>query len=281
MIGEIRSESFRLCARSLGAELTSFCDLRGGEYEYIWQNREIWNGQSPLLFPIVGRLKGDRYRLNGREYSLNKHGFARRSEFRLETQGETEMTFLLTDSAQTLERYPFPFELRAHYALTADGFVMETRVRNTGAETMWFSLGAHPGFRCEMGDQIVMDAEETVSAFLLGENGLREPEQVPVFDHSRQLVLAPDTFARDALIFDGLKSRGAALVRRNGRNVHVDFGGASCLGLWARPGAEYVCIEPWYGVDDRWDADGDFTRKERIQSLEPGAEFAFPVTVKV
>ena len=134
MIGEIRSESFRLRARSLGAELTSFCDLRGGEYEYIWQNREIWNGQSPLLFPIVGRLKGDRYRLNGREYSLNKHGFARRSEFMLETQGETEMTFLLTDSAQTLERYPFPFELRAHYALTADGFVMETRVRNTGAE---------------------------------------------------------------------------------------------------------------------------------------------------
>ena len=153
----------------------------------------------------------------------------------LEAQGETEMTFLLTDSAQTLERYPFPFELRAHYALTADGFVMETRVRNTGAETMWFSLGAHPGFRCEMGDQIVMDAEETVSAFRLGENGLREPEQVPVFDHSRQLVLAPDTFARDALIFDGLKSRGAALVRRNGRNVHVDFGGAPCLGLWASP----------------------------------------------
>ena len=228
----------------------------------------------------MDRLKGGCYRLNGREYHLSKHGFARRSEFALESQSGTEMTFLLTDSAQTLEVYPFPFELRAHYALTASGFVMELRVRNTGVETMRFSLGAHPGFQCEMGDRIVMDAEETVSAFRLGENGLREPEQVPVFDHSRQLVLAPDTFARDALIFDGLKSRGAALVRRNGRNVHVDFGGAPCLGLWARPGAEYVCIEPWYGVDDRWDADGDFTRKERIQSLEPGAEFAFPVTVK-
>lgn len=281
MIGEIRSESFRLRARSLGAELTSFCDLRGGEYEYIWQRSPVWNGQSPLLFPVVGRLKGGRYRLNGREYHLSKHGFARRSEFALESQSGTEMTFLLTDSAQTLEVYPFPFELRAHYALTANGFVMELRVRNTGVETMRFSLGAHPGFQCEMGDRIVMDAEETAGAFLLGESGLRGSEQIPVFDHSRQIVLAPDTFARDALIFDGLKSRGATLVRRNGRNVHVDFGGAPCLGLWAKPGAEYVCIEPWYGVDDRWDADGDFEHKERIQSLEPGAEFAFPVAVTV
>ena len=281
MIGEIRSESFRLRARSLGAELTSFCDLRGGEYEYIWQRSPVWNGQSPLLFPVVGRLKGGCYRLNGREYHLSKHGFARRSEFALESQSGTEITFLLTDSAQTLEVYPFPFELRAHYALTASGFVMELRVRNTGVETMRFSLGAHPGFQCEMGDRIVMDAEETAGAFLLGESGLRGSEQIPVFDHSRQIVLAPDTFARDALIFDGLKSRGATLVRRNGRNVHVDFGGAPCLGLWAKPGAEYVCIEPWYGVDDRWDADGDFTRKERIQSLEPGAEFAFPVAVTV
>ena len=281
MIGEIRSESFRLRARSLGAELTSFCDLRGGEYEYIWQRSPVWDGQSPLLFPVVGRLRDGGYFLNGRRYSLSKHGFARRSEFALEAQDETEMTFLLTDSAQTLESYPFPFELRVHYALMADGFVMETRVRNTGAETMWFSLGAHPGFQCEMGDKIVMDAEETADAFLLGENGLCGPAKIPVFDHSRQLVLAPDTFARDALIFDGLKSRGAALVRQNGRNVHVDFGGAPCLGLWAKPGAEYVCIEPWYGVDDRWDADGDFTHKERIRSLEPGAEFAFPVTVTI
>ena len=229
----------------------------------------------------MGRLKGGCYRLNGREYHLSKHGFARRSEFALESQSGTEMTFLLTDSAQTLEVYPFPFELRAHYALTASGFVMELRVRNTGVETMRFSLGAHPGFQCEMGDRIVMDAEETAGAFLLGESGLRGSEQIPVFDHSRQIVLAPDTFARDALIFDGLKSRGATLVRRNGRNVHVDFGGAPCLGLWAKPGAEYVCIEPWYGVDDRWDADGDFEHKERIQSLEPGAEFAFPVAVTV
>ena len=229
----------------------------------------------------MDRLKGGCYHLNGREYHLSKHGFARRSEFALESQSGTEMTFLLTDSAQTLEVYPFPFELRAHYALTASGFVMELRVRNTGVETMRFSLGAHPDFQCEMGDRIVMDAEETAGAFLLGESGLRGSEQIPVFDHSRQIVLAPDTFARDALIFDGLKSRGAALVRWNGRNVHVDFGGAPCLGLWAKPGAEYVCIEPWYGVDDRWDADGDFEHKERIQSLEPGAEFAFPVAVTV
>lgn len=281
MIGEIHNEFFRLRACSMGAELTSFCDLRGGETEYLWQRSPVWNGQSPLLFPVVGRLRDNGYTLGGRAYSLSKHGFARRSEFALERQSESEMTFLLNDSPETLQSYPFPFELRVRYALKSDGFVMEMRVRNVGSETMLFSIGAHPGFQCAMGDRIVMDEEETASAFLLGENGLRGPAQIPVFDHSRQLVLGPDTFAKDALLFDSLKSRGATLVRQNGRSAHVDFGGAPCLGLWAKPGAEYVCIEPWYGIDDRWDTDGDFARKEFIQSLPPGEEFVFPVTVRV
>ena len=104
---------------------------------------------------------------------------------------------------------------------------------------------------------------------------------LPVFENSRELVITPDVFAEDALIFDGLKSKGATVVKTDGRNVHVDFGGAPCLGIWAKPGAKYVCIEPWYGIDDRFDAQHDFTRKERICSLEAGKEFVFPVTIQV
>ena len=278
MMHTIENDRFRVSALETGAELTSFWDKRE-QHEYLWQKSEVWMGQSPLLFPVVGKLRNDAYCLHGRQYHLPKHGFARRAEFALERREPQEMTFLLTDSPQTRESYPFAFELRVDYAMREDGFTMRFRVKNPGTETMYFSLGAHPGFRCAMGDRVVMDLEETAGAYRLGKDGLRGMHPIPVFHHSREIVITPEVFAEDALIFDGLRSSGATLVRNNGKSVHVDFGGAPCLGLWAKPGAEYVCIEPWYGIDDRRDTNVDFSRKERICALAAGTEFIFPVTV--
>lgn len=280
MIHTIENEHFRVSAREVGAELCSF--LRKDEnYEYLRQQDAVWEGQSPLLFPIVGRLREDIYRLNGKEYTLEKHGFALKLPFALEAHSKDEMTFLLTDSEETRKSYPFPFELRVRYHFTEGGFMMEHRVKNTGKETMYFSIGAHPGFFCDMGDRIVMDETETAAAFQLDENALRAEKTLPVFDNSREITITPTLFDNDALIFDGLKSKGASLIRRNGKNVHVDFGGAPCLGIWAKPGADYVCIEPWYGIDDRYHAGQDFTRKERICALSAGCEFIFPVTITI
>lgn len=276
MIYTISNSRFRLSADDLGAELASFAE---GDYEYIWQRCDIWNGQSPLLFPIVGRLREDTYELNGKSYTLAKHGFARKSRFTLESHSDCEMTFLLEESEATLAVFPYPFQLRVHYRFTENGFVTEHSVTNTGKETMYFSMGAHPGFQCEMGDKIVMDEPETASAFRLDENALRGPDTEPVLNNSTDIEITPTVFAADALIFDGLRSKGCTLRRAKGRDVHVDFGGAPCLGLWAKPGAPYVCIEPWYGIDDRYNAGHDFTKKERICSLEAGKTFVFPVTV--
>lgn len=219
----IENERFRVGAVETGAELSSFIDR--GE-ELLWQGGEIWNGRSPLLFPVVGRLREDTYCLGEKTYVIPKHGFSRKAQFALESSSKDEMTFLLTDSAETRGCFPFPFELRVHYFFAEGGFVMEHRVKNTGDETMYFSIGAHPGFQCAMGDKVVMDEMETAAAFRLDENGLRAEKQTPVFDASREVVVTPDVFADDALIFDGLKSRGCALERADGRRIHVDFGGA-------------------------------------------------------
>jgi len=278
MIYTIENEYFRVSARHIGAELCSFI-RKDGNYQYLRQQDAVWNGQSPLLFPIVGRLREDRYQVCGKEYTLKKHGFALKLPFAVEKHSKDEMTFLLTDSEATKESYPFPFELRVHYYFTTNGFVMEHRVKNTGKETMYFSIGAHPGFFCDMGDKIVMDEPETADAFQLDKNALRAEKTLPVFHNSREITVTPTVFENDALIFDGLKSRGASLIRQNGNSVHVDFGGAPCLGIWAKPGASYVCIEPWYGIDDRYNAGHDFTKKERICALSAGCEFVFPVTI--
>ena len=281
MIYTIDNGTFRLSARSMGAEMCSFTDLRGGEYEYIWQGSDAWKGPSPLLFPIVGKLRDDAYELNGVRYTMAKHGFAKKSEFALEEKTEDSMTFLLTDSEATRANYPFAFELRVCYRLTEDGFVIEYRVKNINDREMYFSIGAHPGFACEMGDLLVMDENETAGAFQFDADYLRDPNTLPVFDNSPEIEITPTLFAKDALVFDGLKSRGMTLKRANGRSVHVDFGGAPSLGLWAKPGEKYVCIEPWYGIDDIAGADPDFTRKERICRAEAGEEFLFPVTVRL
>lgn len=278
MICMIQNRTFRVAAKSMGAELTSFVDRRTGE-ELLWQGLEIWDGQSLLLFPVVGRLREDIYCLGDRTYTIAKHGFARKTDFALESATDTDMTFLMTETPETLACFPFPFELRVKYSFTEGGFVMEHRVKNTGSETMYFSIGAHPGFQIEMGDRVVMDEPETAAAFRLDENALRAKEMLHVFDNSRELVITKDIFADDALIFDGLKSKGCTVERANGRKIHVDFGGAPCLGIWAKPGAPYVCIEPWYGIDDACDAGHDFTQKYRILSLDAGEEFVFPVTI--
>ncbi len=283
MIYTIENERFRISARTVGAELCAFTEKTAdGEYEHLWEgNPDIWAGQSPLLFPIVGRLKGDTYTLDEKTYEMAKHGFAKRMEFALESRNATSMTFLLTDQPETHLGFPYNFALRVVYRFVENGFQMEFRVYNPGDKTMYFSIGAHPAFRIALGDQVVMDRCETLSAYKLNEDFLLAKEMQPIFCDSRALVITEHLFDNDALIFDGMKSRGASVVRADGHNVHVDFGGAPTLGIWAKPAAPYVCIEPWYGIDDAWDAGRDIKKKHRILALGAGETFVFPVTVTV
>ena len=249
MIYSIENETYRVSVKSEGAELCSFYDKKA-DHEYIWEgDPAFWTGTSPLLFPIVGRLRDDIYHLNGKEYHMPKHGFAKKMEFEVEVQTADELVFLLRDTEETRVGFPYAFELRVRYAFVDRGFVMEFSVRNLNDETMYFSLGAHPAFAIALGDKVVLDEAETLDAFKLDENYLRGKVQQPVFDNSRELVITAETFAKDALIFDGIKSKGASVIRANGKNVHVAFD-APCLGIWAKPAAPYVCIEPWHGIDD-------------------------------
>jgi len=204
MIYSMENDTWRVSVDSVGAELRSFYDKKAG-HEYIWRgNPEIWSGTSPLLFPIVGRLRDDVYHLNGKEYQLSKHGFASKMEFVLEKITDCEMIFLLQDTEETRIHFPFTFALRASYTFIERGFVMEFSVLNLSGETMYFSLGAHPGFSIDSGDKVVLDEAETLNAFKLDENFLRGRNRQLVFDNSKELVLTPTLFEEDALIFDGI-----------------------------------------------------------------------------
>ena len=255
-----------------GAELKSV--VKDGK-EYLWDgNPDIWSGQAPLLFPICGGLKDDKYRFEGKEYTLKKHGFARLSEFEIERKEEASITFILRSKEEIKKQYPFDFELRVTYTLLDNKIDVAYSVKNVGSGDMYFSIGAHEGYACSGGIEeysLVFDKEEDFKCNILHGNLLG-------FDtysvgKGRELELKYDFFAIDALTFLNLKSRGVDLVHKTtGKSLRVEYDGFDYLFVWTKPNANYICIEPWCGIPDFVDSDFDITKKRGIVKLEANGE---------
>lgn len=284
MVYSIQNEQICASIQSLGAQLCSLREASTGR-EHLWQgDPAVWNGQAPLLFPNIGRLRGDVYRLGNREYSLPKHGFARRREFALESQSSSQLTLLLRDDEQTRASYPFSFELRLTFSLEGNALSMRHSVVNTGEVDMPFCLGAHPGFFCAEGDVLALDAPETLALYRLdGEKGLMKDEPVPYPVPEGRFALSSALFQKDAMVFDGIRSRSVTLLRQDGSRVRVEYDRAPCLGVWSqpKPPLRYVCLEPWFGMGDFVDFTGEFFEKRHCQILAPGQAFMFPLRIVI
>jgi galactose mutarotase-like enzyme len=274
---------------SLGAELLSLTDGEGREYMTDADPR-WWTGHAPLLFPIVGRLKGNAYRLDGRTYSLAKHGFARKRPFACVDQDRRggRARFLLEADAETLESYPFRFELDVLFEIAGLTLTLTATVRNRDSRPMPFSFGFHPAFAWPLpgggrkeAHRIVFAQDEPepirridpASALLLP-----EPEPTPVTGR----VLAPRAalFEKDALIWDRLNSRSVAFAGE-GAALEIAFPDCPHLGIWQKPGAPFLAIEPWHGFNDPAGFAGDFGDKPGVIELAAGADRAFRLHVTV
>lgn len=266
---------------TLGAELMSVRDRDG--VERLWQgDPAFWAGRAPILFPIAGGLKDDRYTLRGKTYQMPKHGFARKREFETETATEDSVTFLLTGEAGFDPGFPFDYALRVRYALRHNALEVRYTVTNLGDESFCYGLGAHEGYACPEGVaayDLVFDEEETLRAHPLHGN-LIARDTVTVLERGRVLPLRDDFFRVDALVFTEVRSRGVTLRSRlHPRTVRVDFPGFDALLLWTKPGAKYLCIEPWLNAPDFVDADGDITHKPGVVTLSPGESDARTHTI--
>lgn len=259
----------------LGAELKS---LKQGETEYIWGGDEkFWSSSCPVLFPICSGLVDNTYYFGGKPYQLKKHGFASDMEFAVESLSENEVTFLLTETAETLVSYPFKFELRIHYTLLSNGLTVEYRVTNKNDYDMYFSIGGHEGFDCPEGISeydVIFPKNETLSTALLNSNGALGYNEISVLENSNILPLDYKYFEDDALIFLNMKSDSLIVKNRNnGKAVRVTFKGFPYMLFWTKPGAPYICIEPWCGICDREGAGHDIETKEGIEHILPGETF--------
>lgn len=264
-----------------GAELTSLVSKENGR-EYIWYGKkDIWGGHSPILFPIVGMLKDEKYILDDKEYSLKKHGFARNSDFEFEKINDSCIKFTLKDNEQTLTSYPYHFVLTVKFQLEGKKISVSHFVENCNESQMYFSLGAHPAFNARVGSKIVFDKTETLNSFRIDKQGMITGEECSVLDNSREIVITEGIFNEDALIFEGMKSEGAYLEENGKKLFHFKWGKVPYLGFWAKPGAPYVCIEPWFGVNDGCNSEGNLKRKVGIQKLEKAEEFSYTWLAKI
>lgn len=276
MIYQIENELYTAQVNSMGAELHSFKSKTTGT-EFIWYGKEeIWYGQAPVLFPVVGQVKNDTIICGGKKYNMQKHGFARKKEFELVSCGKTKVVFSLKSNEDTLKQYPFEFELLVSYELIESGLKASHTVKNLTDGEMYFSFGAHPGFNCELGDTVEFEKNETLCTERISSDNLIIPEKFPLLDNEKTITLTKEIFEPDALILSDIKSEYVTINSPGlNRKIKVVFGKIPFLGIWAKPGAPYVCIEPWFGVNDGREDYGEFSNKRGIQRLEKGGEFNF------
>jgi galactose mutarotase-like enzyme len=259
-----------------GAELVSLRD--GDGTELLWQAGPAWRRHSPVLFPIVGRLKGDQLRYRGQTYPMTQHGFARDRFFAWAEQGPSSCTLVLTDDAETRTHYPFAFRLAIGYELKPRQLGVTFEITNTGGEPLPGSIGAHPAFNWPLLPELSKEAYRLT----FGENepapvrrlkdGLLLPDPQPTPIEGNTLPLSEKLFVDDAVILDRPASKSVRYAAERGPAIELSWQGFNELGIWSKPGgAPFLCIEPWHGVASPVDFDGEFADKPGVMLIEPGA----------
>ena len=281
MIYNIENKDFSLAVKEMGAELNSFKSKKTG-FEFIWGgNTDIWYGQSPILFPIIGRLLDDKYRLNDKEYTMPKHGIVRKKPFKLIDKTENSLKFIQSDDEESLKEYPYHFDLIVEFKITDNGLSVTHTVVNKNDCIMYYSFGAHPAFNCEIGDYLEFSENEELLTERIDHDSILIEEKFPVNIDGNKLTITENLFDDDALILSGYKSQAISL-KSNNHNRVVKFNFDSpLLGIWAKPGAPYVCIEPWWGVNDNYDKKDDLSQKRGIMSLNPNEEKSFNWNIEI
>ena len=281
MIINLSNNKISASINTFGAELIL---LKKENQNYIWTVDETyWNKTSPILFPIVGKLKNDSYSIKGRTYELPRHGFARNFEFKVEHLTESSVVFLLTENPETLKQYPFQFELRLQYELIENSLKISYSVLNKSQEIMPFSIGAHPAFAIEdsFSDYSLQfnEAEEFVSYELENEQFSNSFKKLN--SENGQINLDYSLFEKDALVFKKLKSNEITLQHNNEFVLKMSFEGFPYLGIWTKPNAPFLCIEPWCGLADNINHNGDIFEKEGINLLQPQAIFSRTIKIEL
>lgn len=280
MMVELSNGELSVAIAPFGAELQSLKD--GSGREWLWQaDPAFWPRHAPILFPIVGKAAGNTLVWKGVSYPIGQHGFARDREFVVIEASAERAVFRLTADAETRKHYPFDFQLDLAYSLDGTSLTQTATITNPGKTTLPASVGYHPAFAWPLPGSdapqeahiVLFEKDEPADIRRLGPSGVL-PQGLPTPVEGRSLALSPSLFAADAIIFDRLASRSLWFGVPGRRGLRVDFPDMPFLGLWMKPGAGFLCIEPWQGHAAPEGFTGDFDAMPGMLHVAPGASVA-------
>ena len=285
----LKNELLQIVVSEHGAEMQSILDAEGKEY--LWQgDPKYWGRRSPILFPIVCGLWDDCYRLDGYEYKMARHGFARDMDFKLINKTDTKVTFALEDSPETHRCYPYHFMLSITYRLDGNKIHVIWHVHNTDNNEIHFQIGGHPAFMIpgmkevdEVKGTVRFDNKGKLERLIGNMKGCIIPGRFDVGSKDGIWHFTEESFKEDCVIIDKSQVKQVALLDEDGQpSVTVDMK-TPCVGIWAPFGkhAPFVCIEPWYGIHDKVEYSGDFRQKYLMNHLQPGASFLSEYTITI
>ena len=278
---ELSNEQLTIKVAEKGAELQSIIDGEGREY--LWQaDPKYWSRHSPILFPIVCSVENDTYTVDGHEYHLPRHGFARDTDFTLVAQSENKVVFALHDSEDTLKVYPYHFNLAVSYRLDGNKIHVIWHVENTDKREIHFQIGGHPAFYapgCEADKPLKgvlrVDNPAQLKALKSHIDGSVEMTEVEIVSKDGLIVFDDEFFANDSVKLHNSQTSSVELLNPDGTvAVTLDYK-CPIIAFWSpyQKNAPFVCLEPWYGVGDPRGYKGEFKDKPMMNHLQPGASF--------
>lgn len=281
---ELKNEQLTVLVATLGAELQSVRDREGREY--LWQAGPEWPRRSPILFPIVCSVNDNTYVVDGKQYHLPRHGFARDMEFTLISKTDEKVTLALHESEETLKVYPYRFNLAVTYRLEGNKLHVIWHVENTDSQEIHFQIGAHPAFNVPGGKLegiIKLDNEEPMDALKSYADGSHDMVEEPLEAENGIIEISNNFFRNDSVKIHKCQTHRAMLMDTNGEPaVTVDYKTPVCA-FWSPydKQAPFVCIEPWYGIGDPRGWKGEFRDKLLMNHLLPGASFMSKYTITI
>jgi len=290
MIYSLENSTIKITASTHGAELHSITGKKEGT-EYLWNgDPKYWKYHSPILFPIIGKLVGSKYRIDENSYEMQPHGLGRISDFKFISQTNDSITFELKFSEDTMKSYPYKFSLLINYTIEENVVKVTYNVINLDNKDISFSIGAHPAFMCPIKQNekledsyLEFNKKETSSIMEITKDTYISRNRKAFLKDSDILPLSKDVFKEGVLVFDDLKSdRITIKSKKHKKSLSVEFNGFPYMGIWApEGGAPFLCIEPWFGHADYEDFTGEFKEKEGSILLSIGEEFKYSYKISI
>ncbi|MDY3791476.1 MAG: aldose 1-epimerase family protein [Oscillospiraceae bacterium] len=278
----IKSEKLTAVIDSFGGELHSLKDSMGNEY--IWTAEDVWKRHAPLLFPFVCNTKSKKYTVNGKEFALSNHGFARDTEFGEEDLQSDSVTLKICSDEATKAKYPFDFDFGVTYTLSGDKLSVIMEVKNTGGSDMPFFVGGHPGFLCPFEADKDSTFEDYDVIYEKNETITQDEFGVTVLDNANKVAVTRELFKNDVFMKDKPASSKVSLVsRKSGKAVTVSYDNSGCIAVWSPydDRGHFVCLEPWASAPVYCCDTEELTKMPHAKHIAPGESCRFSFDIEI